>query len=93
VKLRQVGLRSSYELDDEEGRVFIALSPDRYPIGVMGRRNAVGNLFVSGIVALPQDDFATAVAYIKQKGFDLIRGSAAKELLCKLEQVKGRVGD
>jgi hypothetical protein len=73
VKLRQVGLRSSYELDDEEGRVFFALSADRYPLGVMGRRNAVGNLFVSGIVAFTQDDFATAVDYIKQKGFDLRR--------------------
>jgi hypothetical protein len=30
-KLRQVGLRSSLELDDEEGRVFIALSAERYP--------------------------------------------------------------
>src|SRR6516164_8797796 len=28
-KLRQVGLRSSFELDDEEGHVFIALSADR----------------------------------------------------------------
>src|SRR5262249_47125563 len=31
-KLREVGLRSSFELDDEEGRPFIALSADRYPI-------------------------------------------------------------
>src|SRR5437016_5350401 len=28
-KLRQVGLRSSFELDDEEGHVFIALSNRR----------------------------------------------------------------
>jgi hypothetical protein len=33
-KLRQLGLRSSFELDDEKGRVFLALSADRYPIGV-----------------------------------------------------------
>jgi hypothetical protein len=32
-KLRQAGLRSSFELDDEEGHVFIALSADRYPVG------------------------------------------------------------
>ena len=88
-KLRQVGLRSSFELDDEEGRVFIALSAERYPIGVMGRRNAVGDLFVSRVVACPQGDFATAVDNIKQSGVELILGSEAKELLCKMEQVKG----
>jgi hypothetical protein len=86
---RQVGLRSSFELDDEEGHVFIALSPDRYPIGVMGRRNALGELFVSRIVASPHRDFAAAVDNIKQSGVDLILGSEAKELLCKMEQVKG----
>jgi len=88
-KLREVGLRSSYELDDEEGHVFVALSADRYRIGVMGRRNAVGDLFVSRIVAFPQGDFATAVDNIKQNRFELILRSEAKELLCKLEQVKG----
>jgi hypothetical protein len=90
-KLRQVGLRSSFELDDEEGRVFLALSAKRYPFGVMGRRNAVGDLFVSRIVACPEGDFATAVDNIKQTGFELILGSEAKELLCKMEQVKGVV--
>jgi hypothetical protein len=88
-KLRQVGLRSSFELDDNEGRVFVALSADRYPIGVMGRRNAVGDLFVSRLIAFPQGDFATAVDNIKQSGAELILGSEAKELLCKMEQVKG----
>jgi hypothetical protein len=88
-KLRQVGLRSSFELDDEEGQVFIALSADCYPIGVMGRRNAVGDLFVSRMVACPQGDFATAVDGIKQSGVELILGSEAKQLLCKMEQVKG----
>ena len=87
-KLRQVGLRSSFELDDEEGQVFIALSADRYPIGVMGRRNAVGDLFVSRVVAFPDGDFATAIDEIKQSGVELIVGSEAKELLCKLKQVK-----
>jgi hypothetical protein len=90
-KLWQVGLRSSFELDDEEGRVFIALSADRYPMGVMGRRNAVGDLFVSRIVFFPHSDFATAVDEIKQSGAELILGSEAKELLCKMEQVKGAV--
>jgi len=88
-KLRQVGLRSSFELDDEEGHVFIALSADRYPIGVMGRRNAVGDLFVSRIVVCPSTDFSSAVDEIKQSGVKLILGSEAKELLCKMEQVKG----
>jgi hypothetical protein len=87
-RLRQVGLRSSYELDDEEGRVFIALSAERYPIGVMGRRNAVGDLFVSRMIACPHSDFATAVDKIKQSWAELIVGSEAKELLCKMEQVK-----
>jgi hypothetical protein len=88
-KLRQVGLRSSFELDDEEGHVFIALSADRYPIGVMGRRNAVGDLFVSRVVTFPHRDFAIAIDDIKQSGVELILGSEAKELLCKMEQVKG----
>jgi hypothetical protein len=88
-KLRQVGLRSSYELDDEEGHVFLALSADGYPMGVMGRRNAVGDLFVSKVVACRQGDFATAVDQAKQLGAELILGSEAKELLCKLQQVKG----
>jgi hypothetical protein len=84
-KLHQVGLRSSFELDDEEGQVFIALSVERYPVGVMGRRNAVGDLFVSRIVFFPHGDFATAVDEIKQSGVELIVGSEAKELLCKME--------
>jgi hypothetical protein len=88
-KLRQVGLRSSFELDDEEGHVFVALSADRYPIGVAGRRNAVGDLFVSRVFACREGDFATAVDEIKQSGAELIVGSEAKELLCKMEQVKG----
>jgi hypothetical protein len=88
-KLRQVGLRSSFELDYEEGRVFIALSADHYPIGVMGRRNSAGDLFVSRMGAFPDTDFATAVDKIKQSGIELIPGSEAKELLCKMEQVKG----
>jgi hypothetical protein len=90
-KLREVGLRSSYELDDEEGTVFVGLSPDRYPIGVLGRRNAVGDLFVSRFIACPQSDFLTAVdklKEIKEKGVELILGSEAKELICKMEQVK-----
>src|SRR5262249_7402911 len=80
---------SSFELDDEEGHIFIALSADRYPSGVMGRRNAVGDLFVSKVVVFPQGDFATAVDKIKQSGAELILGSEAKELLCKMEQVEG----
>ena len=88
-KLREVGLRSSFELDDEEGRVFIALSADRYPIGVMGRRNTSGDLFVSRIVVCPSTDFSSAVDEIKKRGFELILGSEAKELLSKMEQVKG----
>ena len=38
-ELREAGLRSSFELDDDEGSVFIAITADRYPIGLMGRRN------------------------------------------------------
>jgi hypothetical protein len=88
-KLRQVGLHSSFELDDEEGRVFFALSAERYPVGVMGRRNAVGDLFVSRIVFFPHGDFATAIDKIEESGIELIIGSEAEELLCKMEQVKG----
>jgi hypothetical protein len=88
-KLRQVGLRSSFELDYEEGRVFIALSADHYPVGVMGRRNSAGDLFVSRAGACSQGNFAAAVDSIKQSGVELILGPEAKELLCKMEQVKG----
>jgi hypothetical protein len=55
----------------------------------MGRRNAVGDLFVTGLAACPEGDFATAVDNIKQRGFELILGSEAKELLCKIEHAKG----
>jgi hypothetical protein len=88
-KLREVGLRSSFELDDEEGHVFIALAADRYPIGVMGRRNTSGDLFVSRIVVTPHTDFTSAVDEIKKRGVELILGLEAKELLSKMEQVKG----
>ena len=87
-KLQQVGLRSSFELDDEEGKVFVALSAERYPFGVMGRRNAVGDLFVSRVVAFPDSDFAIAVDKIEESGIELIVGSEAEELLCKMEQAK-----
>ena len=86
-KLRQAGLRSSFELDDEEGSVFIALTADRYPMGLMGRRNTDGDLFVSKLVNCPQVDFDTAVQEIKEMGMGLILGSDAEELLCKMEQV------
>jgi hypothetical protein len=86
-KLRQAGLRSSFELDDEEGSVFIALTADRYPMGLMGRRNTDGDLFVSKLVNCPQVDFDTAVQEIKEMGLGLILGSDAEELLCKMEQV------
>jgi hypothetical protein len=76
-------------LDDEEGSVFIATSAGYYPIGVVGRRNAVGDLFVSSVIAIPQSDFATAVEEIKKTEIELILGSEAKELLCKMQQVKG----
>lgn len=88
-KLRQVGLRSSYELDYEEGDVFLAISADRYPVGVIGRRNTIGELFVSRIVVCPHDDFSSAVDDTKQKGVELILGAEAEELLCKLERAKG----
>ena len=90
-KLHQVGLRSSYELDDEEGHVFLAISADRYPVGVIGRRNTVGELFVSRIVVCPQDDFSSAVDDTKQKGIGLILGAEAEELLCKFERANGIV--
>jgi hypothetical protein len=88
-RLRQVGLRSIVESDGGEGQVFIALSADRYPIGVIGWRNAVGDLFVSGMIACREGDFAAAVDSHKQSGAELILGSEAKELICKMEQVKG----
>jgi hypothetical protein len=88
-KLREVGLRSSFELDDEEGHVFIALTADRYPVGIMGRRDATGDLFVSKVVALSQAAYDAAVEEITQKGFELILGSEANDLLSKMEQVTG----
>jgi len=41
------------------------------------------------MVACREGDFAAAVDSIKQSGAELILGSEAKELLCKMEQVKG----
>jgi hypothetical protein len=90
-KLRQAGLRSSFELDDDKGSVFIALTADRYPHGVLGRRNTAGDLFVSRLVNCPQADFATAVQEIKEMGMGLVLGSDAEELLGKMEQVTGTV--
>jgi hypothetical protein len=87
-KLRQVGLRSSFELDDEEGHVFVAFSDGYYPRAVLGRRNAVGDLFVTGIIGIPYDS-ATAVDKIKQSGFEPMLGFEATELLRKMEQAKG----
>ena len=55
----------------------------------MGRRNAVGDLFVTGLATCPEDEFATAVNKIKQMGFELILGSKTEELVCKMEQVEG----
>jgi hypothetical protein len=88
-KLQQVGLRSSFELNDEEGKIFVALSAERYPFGVMGRRNAVGDLFVSRVVAFPDKHFAHAVDKLEESGIELIMGSEAEELLHKMEQAKG----
>jgi hypothetical protein len=88
-KLQQVGLRSSFELDDEEGKVFVALSTKRYPFGVMGRRNTVGDLFVSKVIAFPEKHFSMAVDKIEETGIELIIGSEAEELLRKMEQAKG----
>jgi len=54
----------------------------------MGRRNDVGDLFVSNIITFPYTDFATAVATLQRSGLaELILGSAATELLRKFEQV------
>jgi len=89
-KLREAGLRSSFELDDEEGTVFLALTPDHYPVGLMGRRKD-GDLFVSELFNCSWPDFVAAVEEIKEAGFDLILGPEAEELLSKMEQVSGTV--
>jgi hypothetical protein len=89
-KLQEVGLRSSFELDDEEGRVFLALSAAHYPVGIMGRSNAGDELFVSGVIDVPAPDFASAVEYSKQGPFDLILGSEARDLFHKMEKL-GRI--
>jgi hypothetical protein len=56
---------------------------------VMGRRNAIGELFVSAIDNCRLDDFATAVQTFRQKGIEVITGAEARELICKVERVKG----
>ena len=84
-----MGLRSIFESDNEQGHVVYVLSADRYPIGVIGWRNAVGDFFVSRMATCRDSDFAAAVESIKQSGAELILGSEAKELICKMEQVKG----
>jgi hypothetical protein len=85
-KLREAGLRSSYELDDEEGRVFVAFSA-QHSFGVLGRRNAAGELFVSRPIVRPAGDFVAAVKQ-RSPGVELVAGPEADELLRKLAQVK-----
>jgi hypothetical protein len=55
----------------------------------MGRRDAVGDLFVSRVVVFRQGDFATVVEELKQSGNEVILESEAEELLCKMQQVEG----
>ena len=86
-ELRQVGLRSSYELDEAEGRVFLALSPGYFPNIIVGRSNAADDLFVSKVTTFDAPDFATAVEHIKQHGPDLVLGSEARELLGKMAKL------
>jgi hypothetical protein len=88
-KLREMGLRSSFELDDDEGHVFVAFSAEQYPTGVMGRLNAIGDLFVSSLISLPYQDFATAIDNMQRSGAELVLGRQAKELLDKMHQVEG----
>ena len=52
-------------------------------------RNAVGDLFVSRVVAFPDKHFALAVGKIEESGIELITGSEAEELLRKMERAKG----
>ena len=56
------------------------------PRGFAAKQFALG--VVSRVVAFPDGDFVTAIDEIKQSGVELIVGSEAKELLCKMEQVK-----
>jgi hypothetical protein len=61
--------------------------PAHKVVGV-GRRNDVGDLFVSNLITFPYPNFATAVTTLKRSGLaELILGSAATELLRKFEQV------
>ena len=87
--LRQGGLRSTFELGDEEGRVFLALSAAHHPAGIIGRSNAADELFVTGVRYSRQPDFASAVEHIKQYGgpVDLIFGPEARELFRKMENI------
>jgi hypothetical protein len=87
-KLREAGVRSSFELDDDAGHVFVALSAEKYPIGIMGRCDAVGDLFVSTVVNFSYEDFATALDNMQQSGIELVLGSEAKKLLDKMDKVK-----
>ena len=82
-----MGLRSTFELDNTEGRVFAALSAAHYPAVIVGRSNAADELFITGVRFSHQPDFATAVEDIKQHGPDLILGSEAKELFGKMEKL------
>jgi hypothetical protein len=78
------------------GQVFIALSAERYPTGIMGRRNAVGDLFVSRMACFPDGDFITAVGKINQSGVELTYMAAqhqgGENTPGKLPQVKGEHG-
>jgi len=85
-RLQQVGLRSSYELDDDEGRVFVAYAPPR-TLMVMGRRDPRnGDLCVSRYTWKPPE-IPWEHVESPDAPFERIIGPEAERLLDAVERL------
>jgi hypothetical protein len=87
-------IRRSSELDDNEGRVFIAYVPDA-PFGVLGRRGDGGQLYVGQTFAkkggIPFSDIREVV---DKNRIELITGPEAEALIREVfvEHIAENVG-
>ena len=73
-------IRSSSELPDDEGRVFVTYMPDA-PFHVMGRRADSGELFVTGIV--PKEKITTEhLEHVFR--IEVVTGREAEDLIAAL---------
>ena len=79
---------SDEEMGDDEGPVFIALSPN-YAFGVMGRRDKVGDLcftiFLDFSNFMKKHTFEEACQQLKDLHSEVVTGPEAEDFLARLE--------